>query len=74
MNRRSLAVEKRNSGGKKRVTSKMTMINPDVAGIDLGSEEHWVCVPADRAEENVRHFGAIPANSANWLIFSAQVG
>jgi transposase len=34
------------------------MINPDAAGIDVHSEEMWVCVPADRAEQNVRTFGA----------------
>jgi len=34
------------------------MLNPDMAGVDVGSEFHWVCVGADRIEKNVRKFGA----------------
>jgi transposase len=34
------------------------MLNPHAAGIDVHSEQMWVCVPADRAELNVRQFGA----------------
>lgn len=33
------------------------MINPDAAGVDVGSREMWVCVPEDRSELNVRQFG-----------------
>lgn len=53
-----------------RVTNGMTMINPNTAGIDVGSEEHWVCVPSDRAEENVRPFGVYSCDFrelAEWL-------
>ena len=32
-------------------------INPDAAGIDIGSREHWACVPPGREERNVRKFG-----------------
>lgn len=49
------------SKGKKssvRITDEMTMINPDTAGIDIGSEFHFVSVGDDRAEENVRRYGA----------------
>jgi transposase len=38
------------------------MLNPDAAGIDVHSEEMWVCVPADRAEQPVRKFGAYTAD------------
>jgi hypothetical protein len=62
MDRKSLTVKKRNSSGRKRVTSEMTMINPDVVGIDLGSGEHCVCVPADRTKENVQRFGVYIAD------------
>jgi transposase len=31
---------------------------PDAAGIDVGANEIWVAVPADRTEEPVRRFGA----------------
>ncbi|MCP4396013.1 MAG: hypothetical protein GY801_01705 [bacterium] len=34
------------------------MIDPNAAGIDVHSEQMWVCVPADRAELTVRQFGA----------------
>ena len=39
---------------------KLTVKNPDSAGIDIGSEEHWVSVPPDRVpsgEEHARPFG-----------------
>ena len=34
------------------------MINPDTAGIDIGSEFHFVNVGDDRAEKNIRRYGA----------------
>jgi len=34
-------------------------IQPDVAGIDLGSQEHWVCAPSiNRSGREVSRFGA----------------
>ncbi len=36
--------------------SQFEQINPNAAGIDLGSGEHWVCVPSERDEVNVRRF------------------
>lgn len=38
-------------------SSHLEQINYNAAGIDLGGAEHWVCVPSDRAEKNVRRFG-----------------
>lgn len=62
---------------KKSATTKKTllkqqlaMINPNAAGIDVASEEMWVCVPADRAEATVRKFGAFTCDLqaiADWL-------
>jgi transposase len=49
------------------------MINPNAAGIDVASEEMWVCVPEDRADQsdgNVRKFGAFTCDLyaiADWL-------
>ena len=46
------------------------LINPNAAGIDLGSREHWVAVPADRAQQNVRCFGTFTSDLealADWL-------
>jgi transposase len=42
----------------------------NAAGIDIGSQTHWVCVPADRATENVRSFGSFTTDLyalADWL-------
>ena len=53
-----------------RVTSSMEMINPNTAGIDIGGDEHWVCVPEDRADKNVRRFRAFTKDLyaiADWL-------
>jgi transposase len=50
--------------------SSFPIINKDAAGIDIGSEEHWVAVPEDRDEEPVRPFGCFTADlhaMANWL-------
>src|SRR5690606_2018349 len=44
--------------------------NPDSAGIDLGSEVHYVAVPGDRDSEPVRHFGTMTGELnalADWL-------
>jgi transposase len=38
------------------------LINPDAAGIDIGSREHLACVPARSAEKNVRSFGTFTAD------------
>jgi len=49
---------------------KLSVINPDTAGIDIGSREHYVCVPADRAEKNVRKFPAFTSDikeMVDWL-------
>ncbi len=40
------------------------------AGIDLGSREHWVCVPAEATQSNIRCFGCTTPELlalANWL-------
>ncbi|HCF29617.1 MAG TPA: IS110 family transposase [Cyanobacteria bacterium UBA11049] len=45
-------------------------MNPNAAGIDIGSEFHWVSVPKDRACECVRRFGCYTADLyalADWL-------
>ena len=46
------------------------MINPNAAGVDLGSREHWVAVPAERDSQNVRPFGTFTSDleaMADWL-------
>ena len=49
----------------------LEQINHSAAGIDLGSESHWVCVPQDRDEKNVRRFGCFTPDliaMADWLV------
>ena len=47
------------------------MIRPEVAGIDLGSQQHWVCAPSvDRSVREVATFGATTPEllrMAQWL-------
>lgn len=44
-------------GSVEKASSAWEQINQNAAGIDLGSGEHWVCVPVDRTDKNVRRFG-----------------
>jgi transposase len=64
-------VNKKPAGSEKSLLEqKLTMINPNAAGIDVASEEMWVCVPEDRAEDHVRKFGAFTDDLyaiADWL-------
>lgn len=48
----------------------LSQIHLDAAGIDLGSETHWVAVPPDRDDTPVRPFGCFTADlhaMAAWL-------
>src|SRR5437899_1627402 len=50
--------------------SFLERINPNAAGIDCGSEEHYVAVPADRDAAPVRSFKTFTAELhrlADWL-------
>jgi transposase len=43
-------------------SAALTVVNPDAAGIDVHSDMHMVCVPADREADPVRQFGANTAD------------
>ena len=61
---------RRRSKRSKLAQSKLTITNPDAAGIDVGARVHYVAVPEDRAEVSVRSFGAYTAQLdelAQWL-------
>src|ERR1700751_260986 len=48
----------------------LPLLHPDAAGVDIGAEEIFVAVPADRAEESVRSFGTFTRDLhqlADWL-------
>lgn len=38
-------------------TRKLDIINPDAAGIDVGSKAHYVCVPEGRDSNRIKSFG-----------------
>lgn len=60
---------KKNSS-KVKPTIPLTTINPDAAGIDIGSKEIYVCVPADRDAQFVRTFETFTVDLhalAKWL-------
>ncbi|HWB07965.1 MAG TPA: IS110 family transposase [Pirellulales bacterium] len=51
-------------------TAQLEQIHWNAAGIDVGSEEHWVAVPPDRGTPPVRKFGAFTVDLealADWL-------
>jgi len=39
------------------VAPKLGLHNPAAAGLDIGAEEIWACVPAERDVQPVRAFG-----------------
>lgn len=44
---------------------KLVVKNPDAAGVDIGSEEHWVSVPPDRVakgEDHAKPFGCFTSD------------
>lgn len=53
---------------------KLSVLNPDAAGIDVGSREHYVCVPADRDEKNVRKFAAFTSDLKEMAAWLKQCG
>ena len=49
----------------------LRVVNPDSAGIDIGSQSHYVSVPEDRSPEPVRTFGCYTPQlheMAEWLV------
>lgn len=50
------------------------LINPDAAGIDIGSEEHWVAVPEGRDEHVVRKFGCFTSDLHEMACWLKQCG
>ena len=43
---------------KRKMLESFVVVNPDAAGIDAGSEQHWVSVPEDRDEPPERDLPA----------------
>ena len=54
----------------RKIIGPLEIVNPNAAGIDAGSEHHFVSVPEDRCEEPVRTFGTFTSDLhaiADWL-------
>jgi len=60
----------------KRANQKITIspawepVNVHAAGVDIGSREHWACVPAGSSDRPVRQFGTFTADLealADWF-------
>ena len=54
-----------------RTRSELHVVHRDAAGIDIGARQHYVAVPADRAEAPVRTFGCTTPQlqaMAQWLL------
>lgn len=55
----------------RKIIGHFEVVNPNAAGIDAGSEGHFVSVPEDRSDEPVRTFGTFTKDLhalADWLI------
>ena len=67
---RKKAQNHKNRKKKIAVDQAWPLINPNAAGIDLGSREHWVAVPEGRDQRSVRCFGTFTSELeelAEWL-------
>jgi transposase len=63
-------VRKSKRRGIRAADPEFTRVHPNAAGIDVGSESHWVCVPEDRDAQSVREFASFTADLnrlADWL-------
>lgn len=57
-------------GGRQRLPAQLQHVHLHAAGIDIGSEAHWVAVPPDADSQPVRKFGAFTGDLqqlADWL-------
>ncbi|HEX3626369.1 MAG TPA: IS110 family transposase [Verrucomicrobiae bacterium] len=67
---------KRKAANSKKTKKKISvndgweLISPNAAGIDIGSKEHWACVPANGDRKSIRAFGTFTADLntlADWF-------
>ena len=46
----------------KSTPDNLPILHPHAAGIDVGAEEHWGCVPADRDAQPIQTLSAVPCD------------
>jgi transposase len=71
MEKRSMKNNRRRPNHPRRSPAVLDRINPNVAGIDCGSAEHYVAVPADRSPSPVQSFKTFTSDLlrlADWLV------
>ena len=64
------ASDRQSRGSHDRLSSMLSQVNLNAAGVDVGASSHFVAVPQDRAEFPVREFEAFTADPyrlAEWL-------
>ena len=67
--------KKMKSKAKIRYHSALPVLEPDVAGIDIGSREHWVCGPQRKdGKPNVKSFGTITSELERLVAWLADQG
>ncbi len=67
----SVKLKKNTKTNKKRIQKHLEQINLFAAGIDIGSHEHYVAVPASLDENPVRRFSCFTRDleaMADWLV------
>ena len=52
----------------------LAVCNVDAAGIDIGSREHYVCVPMGRDKQNVRKFAAFTSDLKDMIAWLKKCG
>ncbi len=55
-------------------SAPLSVVNPDAAGVDVHSDMHMVCVPADRDVDPVRQFGANTADLQEIAVWLKKCG
>ena len=70
MRRKYMSRRPRVLRSQRKIIGSFDVVNPNAAGIDAGSEQHWVSVREDRSDQPVRAFGTFTEDLyelADWL-------
>ena len=70
LNMKSKAKKHQKQSKKNIIDPAWEPVNPHAAGVDIGSREHWACVPAGSSDRPVQKFGTFTADleaMADWF-------